>query len=121
MRKLLCDLGFHEVWLQQGIGDVGIFLSLLKQRVLDDFRQSWQNELQDLSTAIFCRNNSDFHFQNYPEIITVNKFRTALAKLRLSSHRLEVETVDGLDQTQFIYPNDYVKYVINSKTSTILF
>ena len=47
-RKLLCDLGFHEVWLQQGIGDVGIFLSLLKQCVFDHFRQSWHNELQPI-------------------------------------------------------------------------
>ena len=85
-------LFFDEVWLQQGVGDVGIFLSLLKQRVLDYFRPSWHNELQDSSRAVFYRNISDFHFQNYLEIITENKFRTALAKLRLSSHRLEVET-----------------------------
>ena len=47
MRMLLCDIGFHKVRFQQGVGDVGIFLSLLKQRVLDHFRQSWHNELQD--------------------------------------------------------------------------
>ena len=86
--KLLCDLGFHEVWLQQAVGDlhVSIFLSLLKQHELDHFRQSWHNEVQDSSRAVFYRNISDFHFQNYLEIIIVNKFRTAFAKLRLSSH-----------------------------------
>ena len=45
VRKLLCDLGFDEFWLQQAVGGVGIFLSLLKQHVRDHFRQSWHNEL----------------------------------------------------------------------------
>ena len=48
---------YIKVWLQQGKGDVGIFLSVLKQ--------SWHNELQDSSIAIFYRNISDFHLQNY--------------------------------------------------------
>ena len=55
LQKLLCDLGFHEVWLQQRVGDVGIFLSLLKQRALDHFRKSWHSELQDSSRAVFYR------------------------------------------------------------------
>ena len=53
VRKLLCDLGFHEVWLQQGVG--GIFLSLLKRCVLDHFRQQWHNKLQDSSRAVFLQ------------------------------------------------------------------
>ena len=29
VRKLLCKLGFYEVWLQQGVGNVNIFLCIL--------------------------------------------------------------------------------------------
>ena len=92
VRKLLCKLGFYEVWLQQGVGNVNIFLCIFKQRVSDHFMQSWHDELHDSSRAIFYRTFSQFRFQDYLEIVTVKKFRTALAKLRLSSHRLEVET-----------------------------
>ena len=92
VRKLLCELGFYEVWLQQGVGDVNSFLSIFKQRISDHFRQLWHDELHNSSRALFYRSVSQFRFQDYLEIVTVKKFRTALAKLRLSSHRLEVET-----------------------------
>ena len=92
VRKLLCELGFYEVWLQQGVGDVNIFLSIFKQRISDHFRQLWHDELHNSSRALFYRSISQFRFQDYLEIVTVKQFRTPLAKLRLSSHRLEVET-----------------------------
>ena len=92
VRKLLCDLGFYNVWLQQGVGDINIFLNIFKQRVTDNFQQTWHNELHNSSRAIFYRAISEFHFQEYLETVTIKKFRIALSKLRMSSHRLEVET-----------------------------
>ena len=35
---------------------------------------------------------ADFQFQDYSDIITGRKFRIAMTKLRVASHRLEVET-----------------------------
>jgi hypothetical protein len=32
VKKLLSELGFYEVWLNQGVGNNDIFLSLFKQR-----------------------------------------------------------------------------------------
>ena len=92
VRKLLCEMGFYEVWLQQGVGDVNIFLSAFRQRVYDQFQQPWHNEIQNSSRAIFYRTISEFCFQDYLEVVTIKKFRNALSKLRMSSHRLEVET-----------------------------
>lgn len=69
-----------------------MFLCILRQRLNDHFFQTWNGELENSSRAIFYRNIADFHFQEYLDIITVRKFRTALTKLRVSSHRLEVET-----------------------------
>ena len=39
VKKLLSNLGFYEVWLQQNVGDVDIFLILAKQRLKDSFVQ----------------------------------------------------------------------------------
>ena len=36
MKKLLSNLGFYEVWLQQNVGNVDIFLILAKQRLKDN-------------------------------------------------------------------------------------
>ena len=73
VRKLLCEMGFYEVWLQQGVGDVNTFLSAFKQRVSDQFQQSWHNEIHNLSRAIFHRTISEFCFQDYLEVVTVKK------------------------------------------------
>ena len=91
VKKLLANLGFYEVWLQQSVGDDGIFLSLVKQRLKDNFVQKWNEELNRSSRAIFYRCIANFEFSPYLDMITVKKFRLALAKLRTSSHRLEVE------------------------------
>ena len=92
VRKLLSEMGFYDVWLQQGVGDVDTFLGVFRQRVSDQFQQSWHNEIQNSSRAIFYRTISEFCFQDYLEVVTVKNFRNALSKLRMSSHRLEVET-----------------------------
>ena len=55
VKKLLANLGFYEVWLQQCLGDDGIFLSLVKQRLKDNFVQKWNEELNQSSRAIFYR------------------------------------------------------------------
>ena len=38
---LLQSLGFNEVWINQCVGDVDIFLNLVKQRLTDTFIQNW--------------------------------------------------------------------------------
>ena len=37
VRNLLMSLGFYEVWLSQGVGNINIFLSQMKQRLNDTF------------------------------------------------------------------------------------
>ena len=80
------------MWLNQGVGDVKLFLTMLRQRIKDQFIQGWAGEIQNSSRARFYRNITEFHFQPYLDIINIRKFRTAMTKLRVSSHRLEVET-----------------------------
>ena len=91
VKDSLSGLGFYEVWLTQGVGDVKLFLSLLKQRLKDTFIQNWYQRIQDSTRASFYRTFAAFEFQNYLETVDIKKFRTALTKLRLSSHRLEIE------------------------------
>ena len=40
VKRLLCTLGFNNVWLAQGVGNVNIFLNLVKQRLQDNFIQN---------------------------------------------------------------------------------
>ena len=91
VRHLLMTLGFYDVWLGQGVGNYDEFMTALKQRLTDNFVQNWHSRLEDSSRAVFYRSIASFHFQPYLEHINVSKFSQALSKLRISSHRLEIE------------------------------
>lgn len=92
VKNLLGSLGFNEVWLQQGVGDEKLFLKIVKQRLRDNFIQTWNAEINQSTRSIFYRNIADFKYQDYLDAVKVKKFRNALSRLRVSSHRLEVET-----------------------------
>ena len=57
----------------------------------DNFIQNWNSRLEESSRANFYTLFSNFDHQLYLETIKITKFRIALCKLRLSSHRLEIE------------------------------
>ena len=53
VRNLLGSLGFNEVWIQQSVGDEKLFMLILKQRLNDNFMQTWNAELNQSTRAIF--------------------------------------------------------------------
>ena len=63
MYGLLCTLGFNDAWLFQDIGDSVLFLSLVKQRLKDQFIQNWNGRLEESSRAIFYKHISSFDFK----------------------------------------------------------
>ena len=92
VRHLLISLGFYEVWMQQGVGYYRRFISLLKQRVTDTFIQNWGARLGDSSRANFYKSFAVFQLQPYLDKVNINKFSQTFSRLRMSSHRLEVES-----------------------------
>ena len=92
LHKLLGELGFMEAWLQQNVENVQGFLSVVKKRLKDTFVRNWNSKLNYSSRGLFYRNLNNFEFKSYLDIVTTEKFRYSLTRLRLSSHRLEVET-----------------------------
>ena len=65
VRNLLSNLGFFGVWLNQGAVDVKLFLTILRQRIKDQFIQGWAGEMQNSTRARFYRNITEFHFQPF--------------------------------------------------------
>ena len=85
-------LGFYEVWLTQGVGGCKRFLSVFSQRLTDTFIQNWRSRLEDSSRANLYNTFATFQFQPYLEAINIYKFSQAISKLRVSSHRLAIES-----------------------------
>jgi len=51
VRHLLQAIGFNNVWMNQGVGNVNLFIRILKERLNDNFIQNWNSELRESSRA----------------------------------------------------------------------
>ena len=51
VKQLLQNLGFYDVWLSQSVGNVKLFLNVLKTRISDNFIQNWHSELEESNRA----------------------------------------------------------------------
>ena len=91
VKNLFMTLGYYEVWVNQGVGDYDIFMRSIKQRLNDNFVQNWHSRLEESSRAVFYRSIASFQFQPYLNVLNVTKISHALSKLRVSSHRLQIE------------------------------
>ena len=91
IKHLLMSLGFYDVWLAQGVGDYNVFILTLKQRLSDNSIQNWHSRLESSSRATFYSSVAIFQLQPYLEKINVVKFQKAVSRLRVASHRLEIE------------------------------
>ena len=92
VKHLLSRLGFLEVWNGQGIGNISNFLMIFKTRVKDIYIQDWHSRLENSTRARFYINIAQFKYQKYLDVLKVEKYRNSLCKLRVSAHRLEIET-----------------------------
>ena len=92
LRHLLSSLGFHEVLVNQGVGNYNAFIALLKQRLTESFIQNWRSRLDESTRVTFYKDFAVFQLQSYLDMVNVNKFSNAFSRLRVSSHRLEVES-----------------------------
>ena len=57
----------------------------------DVFTQDWHSRLQNSTRARFYLTFANFQYQKYLDVLNIVKYRKHLSRLRLSSHRLEVE------------------------------
>jgi len=92
VKGLLSKLGFYEVWLAQGVGNYKLFLSKLNQRIRDTYIQETNNSFNTSHRAQLYRHLFDNKFSYYLDVVKIKKYRIALSRLRVSSHRLAVES-----------------------------
>ena len=83
VRNMLCSSGFGLVWLQQGVGDVKMFISVFRQRLCDMFIQEWSSTIENRDRYIQYRSIKTV-FEPELFVTTLVKFqmRTVYAMLR---------------------------------------
>ena len=71
--------GLYEAWVNQGVRNVNVFISLVKQRVFDMFVQNWNTDINKSTRAsvIFCMLILGF---NHLNLINIEKIRVGINK-----------------------------------------
>ena len=92
VKFLLDSYGFSHVFSNPHSINLETFHIIFKERVIDVFKQTWFNGVKSKSSLnLFLRFKNDIQFEKYLDILPINK-RAALSRLRLSSHKLLIET-----------------------------
>lgn len=90
IKNMLETLGLGNLWRNQEIAD--IYLPTIKQRILDQYYQSWYSNINNSQRlSAYSRFKHSFNLEPYLDIIYDRKYKIALSRFRLSSHRLEIE------------------------------
>ena len=92
VKTLLDNYGFSHVFYDPYTVNLKTFHVLFKCRAIDVFKQTWCNEIVlQSSMCSYKFFKSTVSFESYLDLLPKN-YRIVLSKLRLSSHRLSIET-----------------------------
>jgi len=92
VKNILFRFGFGHVFINQGVGNVELFIYSFKQRLSDCALQEWSSEVRNTSKLkSYYEYKSCLESEIYLNCIDVRKHKVALTKLRCSNHNLHVE------------------------------
>ena len=92
VKDLLDNTGFSDIWLQHDIIDLSSFYTVFKQRLLDQFIQSWYASISNSQSLELYRHfKTNFCYESYLDEVP-SKFRIAFSKFRMASHQLRIVT-----------------------------
>ena len=79
-------------WISQNIGDINIFLTTFKQRLIDCSKQDWYGKIEITDKLYtYATFKSLLEVEKYLNCIYVNKYKVALSRFRCSNHVLNIE------------------------------
>ena len=95
VKDILYMNGFGDIWENQRTilnGDKW-FVSYFKQRLIDCFSQTWSNDLSNNNTlTIYKHIKHELEYAIYLEMFDNKYQRQLVTKMRISAHRLRIET-----------------------------
>ena len=93
VRDLLCSTGFAEVWLFPKSVIKERFIPILKDRLKDVYIGQWYSAVEiSTSLSLYREIKPTFDRARYLQIMDNFKLRNAISRIRLSSHKLAIET-----------------------------
>ena len=92
LKQLLFSYGFADVWYNQGVGHVDMFMSQFKQRCLDIDAQTWHTTISNYNRlATYSLFKTTLNFEFYLNIQVNPAYKRTLTAFRISAHTLMIE------------------------------
>ena len=93
VRDILQNAGWRDIWLYPESVNTNVCVPLLRQRLRDMYICTWQENVKYYSSlSLFRQFKLTFERFSYLDILTFPNYRNILSKLRLTSHKLRIET-----------------------------
>lgn len=84
VKNTLFSVGFGYAWYNQGVGSEPSFISMFKQRLMDNYLQEWNSSVSAKEIYSTYRVfKMEFGSERYFEFLDIRCFRDCLVKLRL--------------------------------------
>jgi hypothetical protein len=84
LKRCLDIFGFSEVWINGGVGDEKAFVKVLRERMVDCYKQDWWSKLASSERySTYNTFKSLLQQEQYFNCITIVKFRNFFVKFRL--------------------------------------
>lgn len=94
VKNLLNEYGFSDVWNCPQRFEVKTFIPIFKQRVVDCFKQKWFADIavNNVLNTLYAYVKTSFGMENYLNLLSCKSSRICLTKLRISAHKLRIES-----------------------------
>ena len=93
IKLLLQSAGLNYAWEVQDIQNEAVFIATFVQRLKDQYIQNWFSDINTNRKLVLYKDfKMNFSHEYYLDVISVRKFRHALAQIRTGHHPLEIET-----------------------------
>ena len=94
VKYILNEFGFSEVWNFPYRFEVETFLPIFKQRIIDCFKQKWFADIavNNVLNTLYVYVKTHSSLENYLNILCCKTSRKCLTKLRISAHKLRIES-----------------------------
>ena len=73
VRDFSSKVGFTDVWVYQGVGNMKIFMQVFKQKTKYVFIKEWHSRLENTSSARFYSVICNFQYQKYLDVLQIKK------------------------------------------------
>ena len=91
IRDCLCRYGFACVWMNQGVGNIDVFLKCFKDRIIDCYWQTWHDHINSSERySLYCQFKTSHYMEPYLNLNMNRYVMKALVYFRIGISELLV-------------------------------